>query len=265
MLLSLLIRLKELTSYQEVIIKNNNCWDTWDRISAWSSDARDVPREVAALRTLNAQPSEGEAVDPAQQLILGYEGFRLDKRLRFYRVASLEANLGDLTDVLDSFDPNNRYFRQKNEERLRRDPTFDDQTPEMTDFNDPSYEWLPLHFIWRTFGAIVQGLTYMHKHGIVHRDLKPDNIFMMKDDNTQSIMRPWGCRPIIADLGGAMPKAPRRYENPADFDACMTVPNAAPEQYNTVPPMIEDRTNPEFGYPMDEKADVFGAACTVWG
>lgn len=44
---------------------------SWDKITAWSSDDRDLLREVAAHRTLAAQRQDDEAPPNGQRYILG--------------------------------------------------------------------------------------------------------------------------------------------------------------------------------------------------
>lgn len=162
-----------------------------------------------------------------------------------------EAELVDLFTLVNSFRPGDPNFRQTEDE--------------VHSYGHADYEHLPTHFVWRLVSAIVRGCRHMHSLGLVRRDLKPENILLTKfTDGDDSMVGDWGIRPPLADFGATMPVNPNRYENPIDFDEMQTRVYAAPEQFVGVPPLIDNGTGRRFGYAMDEKADVFSIAVTVW-
>jgi serine/threonine protein kinase len=239
---------------QSMVIKLVNYLPLWDRISAFSNDNRDIPREVAAHRTLWAAGDEedDEERQLAQSYILGYRGYTLERPYKFYRIASDEAVLGTLDNVEDLFDVSKPQFRQRGE-KLEEG------------FGDDDYEFMPVHFIARVWLAIVKGLMHMHKQGLVHRDLKPSNVFLTKisDDVDDPVMGRWGLKPWLGDFGAAVPKEPVRYENPTDFDDMWIPMFGAPEMHQGWPALVRKNKKGE-PYPLDEKSDVFGLAVTIW-
>ena len=256
-----------LTNEQRVVIKDTAYWSLWDRITAWSSDSRTIPREVAAHRTLSAQQPQQDTRnhDPGQRHILPYVAFRMEKPLKFYRLATDEAELGDLFGLALSFYPSRQKFRQNSANRIRRGEQIQPTDPPIQNVLHRDYEWMPIHFIWRIFGSLIEGLIFMHKHKLVHRDLKLENILLKRRGAAMDpMMGDWGIRPLLADFGATMPTAPQRYENPSDFDEVNTRRYASPEQCIGIPPFVADQANEDYGYPMDEKTDVFGCAATIW-
>jgi serine/threonine protein kinase len=164
-----------------------------------------------------------------------------------------EARLSDLQNVAITFHPQEKTFRQK------------DADPEITNFSDDSYEWLPNTFVWELFAAMIAGIQHMHNAGIVHRDFKPANVFLdIADSEEEEHLRGWKVRPLIADYGSCMPLVPTRYNNPDDFDHTKTEPYNAPEQWIAYPPIIQDPMDPRRAFPMAEPADVLALGMTMW-
>lgn len=170
------------------------------------------------------------------------------------------AELGDLVTLADTFMPNTKEFRQRN--GLLGRPLSE---PQIKTEDDPAYEPMPEHFIWRMFGAIVQAVQLMHSKGLVHRDLKPDNILMIRSDTANDpMMGDWGVRPLIGDFGATMPLNPLRFENQTDFDGVNSRAYTAPETFVGIPPLVPDLTDPDFSVPQNEKSDVFSIGVTMW-
>ena len=96
---------------QRLVIKDVNLWLYWDKVTAWSNDARDTPREVAAHRTIREPPPDADPADEDCRYILPYRGSRLEKRWKCFRIASARADTGSLHGLAACFAPRDTDFR----------------------------------------------------------------------------------------------------------------------------------------------------------
>jgi serine/threonine protein kinase len=217
----------------------------WDKISVFSTDARDVHREAAAHRTLT-NPADNH--ERGQRFILGYRGYRLVRWLKYYRIATEWAQGGDLAagDLYKRWHPSGQT------------------TAGVTGYEHANYEPMPIDWVYRLFKALVLACQHMHNKGLVHRDIKPENIFIRRIYPNCAIMKDRGISPVLADFGATIPVRPRRYENPTDVDWLQTPEYAAPEQFIGVPPFIPDPNDPHTGHEIAEPATVFSLAMTMW-
>ena len=132
-------------------------------------------------------------------------------------------------------------------------------------FRHLQYEPMPIDFIFRLFLAIAKGCRFLRSKGLVHLGLNIRDVYLMRNHNPQdSVMGDWGILPMIGDFGNAMPVRPVRYDNPIDFHSTHTSMYAAPEQFVTVPPHVVDPNDNMASHTIDEKADVFSIAMTMW-
>jgi serine/threonine protein kinase len=133
--------------------------------------------------------------------ILPLRGCRIDKDLRFVRIATAFAAHGDLHSLVE-------YFYSSRYERKLGPLT---------------------HFLYSIFNGLVEGCNKMEERDVVHRDLKAANVLLgIEKDNE---MFGWKVKPMICDFGQAVEGTPEHLKNPEDYTGCGTSGYIAPVSF----------------------------------
>lgn len=217
---------------KRLAIKSTYSGPTASPTEWYSWPLRTIPSEIAAMRTVNKEPTN--------PFVIKYMGHRMFDNERAFRFAMPFAEFGSMGGALYQWAHLNPDGR------------------------------LPKAFLLDCFAALATACKLLVDRNMLHNDLKHINFVMVADPDgdmcqfaheADTKTKGWGVKPVLIDFGLALPIRSDAFKNPMDMIGRGTTGWRPPEQTKN-PGKTESLPLP--GVEVGEKAMVFGLGATMF-